>query len=298
LTLATIINYCTNDYRFLGKCIEEARHFSDQILIPVCDHFFDEKPENRLLLDHTYAAHPDCQFIEFAYSSSKLYSPFLSCSPTDDEWPHLWHSTARTIGFLHVKPETEYVLFLDCDEIPDGKRMAEWLKTGEHRQWNALHLVAYFYVLRPHLRAKKLQENPLLARRSALETRLLLHPGERLGTYSSMPEPKKGQARGHDLLPLFHHYSWVRTEEECHQKAATWAHRGEFDWPTLIRQTFRGNGNYFGSTHEFEEIPDVYFDPLSVPIPTEFTHFGSFPHVKKVCSRDIFKMEIRDLACR
>src|SRR3990172_13100448 len=117
---------------------------------------------------------------------------------------------------------------------------------------------------------------------------ILLHPAERQGSYASITGPKKDQARGHDLLPLFHHYSWVRTEEECHQKAATWAHRGEFDWPELIRQTFRGKGNYFGSTHEFEEVPEVYFDPLSVSIPTRPSPSVSFPHVKKVSPHDIF----------
>ena len=295
MTLATIINYCTNDYRFLGKCLEEVHHFSDQVLIPVCDHFFDGTPENRKLLNHTYANFPNCQFIEFAYSPSKLYSPFLSYTLADEEWAHLWHSTSRYLGFLYLKPEIEHVLFLDSDEIPDGRRVAKWLQTNTYKQYNALYLFAYLYVLKSNLRAKKLQNLILFSRTSTLQTRYLLHPGERRSTYLFSPEPKKENVRGADHLPLFHHYSWVRTQEECDQKAATWAHRKEGGWLELIRQTFSGEKKFFGSTHEYEEIAEIYFDPLSVSIPTNFLHKTSFPNVKKVTHEDIFQKEIEIL---
>src|SRR5689334_2116292 len=65
--LGTVISYCTNDFRFIGKCIEEARRFSHSIVVAVADHFFDGVPENRALLNATYQAHPDCLFVEFAY---------------------------------------------------------------------------------------------------------------------------------------------------------------------------------------------------------------------------------------
>lgn len=292
MAFATIINYCTNDFRFIGKCIEEARLFSDQILIPVCDHFFDEKPERRELLNHTYSSYLDCQFIEFAYSSTQLYSPYLTFSSSDIEWTHLWHSTARYIGFLHLKPEIDTVLFLDCDEIPEGNRVAQWLHTDEYKQWNAILFLVYFYALKPNLRAKKLQQVPLLVHRQVLETQFLLHPNEREGIYFSLSEPKKENARGVDFRPLFHHYSWVRTEEECYRKANSWAHRNDVDWPKFIRQTFEGSKKILGSDHEFEEISDVYFDPLSVPLPTNSPPTSSFPNVKKVTHRDIFRMEL------
>lgn len=44
--VATVINYCTNDYKFIGYCIAEAGAFSAQVIVPVCDHFLDGTPEN------------------------------------------------------------------------------------------------------------------------------------------------------------------------------------------------------------------------------------------------------------
>src|SRR3989338_36492 len=105
MTLATILHYCTNDCRFLAKCLEEVRKFSDQIVIPVCDHFFNGQPENRALLNHTYAAHPDCLFIEFAFTPDRHYSPYSTYAPSDYGWIRLWNQISRYIGFLHVRSE-------------------------------------------------------------------------------------------------------------------------------------------------------------------------------------------------
>ena len=131
MKLATVISYCTNDYRFIHKCIEEARKFSDQIVITVCDHFFNGLPEDRRLLEHTYARHPDCHFIEFAYSN-RLYNPYLNITPDDEQWMAYWHATSRHIGYLHLAPEIDTVFFLDSDEIVETnvKRGFTFAKCG------------------------------------------------------------------------------------------------------------------------------------------------------------------------
>ena len=40
---ATIINFCSNDYSYLRHCIDGVKPFSSQVIVPVCDHFFDGK---------------------------------------------------------------------------------------------------------------------------------------------------------------------------------------------------------------------------------------------------------------
>ena len=291
----TVICYCTNDYRFIDKCIAEAKLFSDQIVIPVCDHFFNGEPENRLLLEETYAAHPDCTFVEFAYTPGKLYSPFPTYTPSDTGWIRLWHQTARYIGFLHLKPQIEQVLFLDCDEIPEGDQVLRWLEEGSYRNFNAMRILLYYYALRPTLRAKKLQNLVLLARRASLEPRFFFHPDERYALYRYIEGAKREGVRGVDLKPLFHHYSWVRPSSECLQKADTWGHRDDNDWPDEIRRAFeeKGHKDLFGNADlEFEEIPEPYFDPLSVSIPRQFPPRSGFPHVIKVTPREVFQLEL------
>ena len=84
--IGTIISYCTNDYRFIHRCILEASKFSEQVIVVVCDHFFDGSMENRFLLEKTYEAHPNCQFIEFSYLPDRLYSRYHKLSSDDDDW--------------------------------------------------------------------------------------------------------------------------------------------------------------------------------------------------------------------
>ena len=57
--IAGVINFCTHDAWFLERCIEELSYACDQILIPVCDHFFDGTPENYPLLESLYAKFPE-----------------------------------------------------------------------------------------------------------------------------------------------------------------------------------------------------------------------------------------------
>ena len=90
---------------------------------------------------------------------------------------------------------------------------------------------------------------------------------------------------------MVHHYSWVRTKEECLQKARTWAHRMDEDWPALIENTFNGTAKHLFdlSWHEFEEIDAPFFDPFANPAALKASHRGPFPHVLKIDERALFK---------
>lgn len=290
MKIATIISYCTHDYRFIGKCIEEAKKFSDQIVIPVCDHFYNGAPENRFLLESTYADHPDCEFIEFAYDPNRLYSPYISYTNKDPEWPHLWHATARYIGFLYLRESIDSVLFLDCDEIVEGDLFVKWLQNEEGlKKYNAVKLASYYYVLRCNLRAQKLQELALFARKGAFHSVYFLHPSERHNLFQSLPEPK-------DKIktPLAHHYSWVRPMEENLHKAMTWGHQKDQDWNEIIRSSFAGKKiqEFFGADFEFEEIENPYFDPLSIAVPVGNPSGKRMSHVQKVDHRIILQKEL------
>lgn len=288
-SIATIISYCTNDYRFIAKCIEEAKIFSSQVIIPVCDHFFDGTPENRSLLDHTYAEHPDCKFIEFAYMPDQIYSQYHSIKPDDPDWAIYWAATTRYIGFHYLDLEIESVLFLDSDEIVEGKRFLEWFASDE-LSYDAQRLASYFYALQPNLRAKHVVNLPLLVKKNSFSPLTLFNELERIGAYMSHTGSKREEVVGLDGYPFVHHYSWVRTKEECLWKTRTWSHRNDEDWPTLIEEAFSGKTErLFGSTHEFEKIPNTYFDPFQVSYPFEK---ASKSQVLKINAADLYRKEL------
>lgn len=291
-SIGTIINYCTNDFRFIGKCIEEAKIFSKQIIIPVCDHFFDGTSENRHLLEHTYAQHPDCIFIEFPYLSDRLYSQYHKLGPNDTDWAMFWGATPRYFGFHYLLDEIDTVLFLDSDEIFEGKEFLRWFDSGEHLAYEAIRLGAYYYALKPTLQAKNVVNLPLLVKRNSFAPLTLFNEIDRVGAYMTHFGPKRERVVGLNGFPFVHHYSWVKTKDECLLKARTWGHRNDEDWPALIEEAFQGKmDRLFGTTHEFAEIERGYFDPFQVTFP-EQNPPPPGPHVQYVDERKLRLKEV------
>lgn len=280
--IATIINYCTNDYRFLRYCIEEAQKFSQQIIIPVCSHFFNGEPENRALLEQSYREHSDVQFIEFAYDKEPygIYSPLTS---SDEDWSHYWHSTARYIGFHYVK-NCDFVLFLDVDEIVEADRFIQWLQ--EFKIGDALRFSSYFYFGDPSQRAiDRFPLNALLVRRSCIESpEMILDVLERKGLYDQIQGVKLTEVMGLDGRPLVHHYSWVRTPEELQKKVLTWGHRHDQDWLKLIEEP----SEIFGFKYETVDPAHDVLQKISLSGGTPIS-------VEKVNRKSFFEMTIRQM---
>lgn len=291
--IATIINYCTNDYRFLKGCLDEVRLFSDQIIVVVCDHFFDGSEENRALLNRSYSEHPDVTFVEFAFDEERPYglSPFVS--KNHENWIHYWHSTSRYVGYFFLQEDVETVLFLDVDEICDGKRFREWLDLFPYMNYSALWLSEYFYFREPSNRAKIAFRSGLLVAKAAVTPELLLDEYERRGLFISVKGEKLDLVNGLDGKPLIHHYSWVRTKEELEKKVC-WGHHLELDWKALIEDEFKtpftGEDKIWGLEYE---MVAPFFDPLSISVPKlkkgEKAHY---PNVSSVNRDTITKLSI------
>ena len=190
--ITTVINYCSNDYRFINKCIEEAKKFSYKIIVPVCSHFFDGTPENEALLQLTYSENPSILFIQYDFHPSG-YSPYKRYPPESPEIRHLHHSTSRYIAYFFLPEDSEYVLFIDADEIYEGENFKLWLETAEHTQFNALRIGSYIYfaVGNKIYRGDLPQIFGFLAKKTALTSELLLVEGERFASFKYIKVSKK-----------------------------------------------------------------------------------------------------------
>lgn len=293
-SICTIISYCTNDFRFISKCIEEAKVFSKQIVVVVCDHFFNGEEENRLLLEATYEAHPDCQFIEFAYLPDRIYSKYHSVSPDDKDWAIYWAATTRFVGLQYIDPEIETVLFLDSDEILEGNRFLEWFESGRDQEYEVMRLSSYYYAIQANLQSNLFVNLPLIVQKEKFKGLTLFNGLERIGAYQSHTGPKREYVLGLDDKPFVHHYSWVRTKEEALLKGRSWSHRNDKDWNSLIEDAFetKNTDQIFGSDHTFKEIQSPYFDPLRVKMPQKAN--ASMENVLKINDKDLFRKEIEN----
>lgn len=243
--LSILINFCTNEFAFLGPCLQAARAVSDNVIVSVCDHFFDGKEEDRALLNQAYLEHPSCQFLEYAFEPSRN---FYGNHPTS-----FWHNWGRLLGFSHVSPRSDAILFLDVDEILDSS-FSDWFKTAEHA--DAERLSSYWYFRETRYRAKHREDGVLLARKDKLTKEALMHPFERVGTFFALEGTKKRHVSGKEGNPMIHHYSWVRTKQEMLCKVRTWGHRSDAPWQQLVEQEFShpfsGKDFIYGDT--FQEV--------------------------------------------
>lgn len=289
--IATIVNYCSHDYRFLSLCLKEIETFSSQIIVPVCDHFFDGRKENRDLLELSYQENPSIQFVEFSFDSKKTYG-VREITPEDPDWIHYWHSTSRYIGFYHLNPNIEYVLFLDVDEIPESKRFCEWLKAFSYQEFDAIRFTNFFYFREARYRSQKFGRTALMVKKTSIEPELILDPLERKGLFTSVVGKKIEDVYGLDGLPLFHHYSWVKTKEELLSKI-TWGHHQDKDWKALLEEEFsrpfQGRDVIWNQAYDEVEPPH---DPLTVTVPSIQMQKKSKKNVKYVNQRDIFRMTL------
>lgn len=258
--ISAVISYCSNDYRFLGKCIEESKVFADEIVVTVCDHFFSGKKENHILLRSSYAQYPEVTFIEYRYYPKKFYGS-LSDYPENFSKPlDLWHATARYIGFFHTKGE--YLLFLDSDEIFEGKKMKSWLQSGYYRNYSAMRFLQYFYLHSPEERLKARQIGGLLVKKEGINPSSMIQEYDRAGIFESILAPKKEGIVGLDKQPFVHHYCWVKPTEESLIKLENKTEGNNTnlrDFTTLLKEGY----GFRGKIKERERVSS-YFDPFSV----------------------------------
>ncbi len=291
MKIASSITYCTNDYRYLAKCIEEAKKFSDQIVVITCDHFFCGKRENRLLLNQSYSEHPDLSFVEMTYRKDHLYSEYINRKFTDNDWIDFWYSTTRYISFLFAKKEIDYILFLDSDEIIEGEKFKIWLNTLEYQKYDAMRFLQYYYFRNACFRAKAFQIGGLFLKKGAVRPSQLMDTDDRCGIFHKIEGRKKEKVtlKG---VPFIHHYSWVKTLKESLIKAKYLSNHWERDWIAAVNCEFSKafSGKDF-ENRDYEKVSDIYFDPLQVSLMKKEVE-GPFLHVHKVDMAEIKRREL------
>lgn len=284
--VATVINFCTNEARFLRACIEECRLFSRQILIPVCDHFHDGAEENRRLLEQIYRSFPDCYFLEYPFVPKGISTKvFRDISPA-----HFWHSASRAIACRFLSEEIERVLFLDADEVPEGEKFLTWIFESDYAQHTVQKLANYWYFREPTYRAEAWEDSIVFARKRALNLPLLLHDEERNAIYDLLPNPKRRKVVGSDRQPMFHHFSWVRTKEEMLRKTEKWGHRSDRDWKGLIEAEFFApfSGKDFIHGYRYLECSPLF--GISLEKPPLFPEVSMNERLVRLTEGDLFDL--------
>lgn len=249
--IAAIINFCSNEYSFLKPCIEHLEPICEQIIVSVCDHFFDGKKEDLVFLKKVFSSFPTINFVQYPYLAS-----CFSQKTFKKKGDRIFDSVSRTVGTTILDASIDYVLFIDADEIVDTLRFKTWLKKFPLKNYTALKLSNYWYFREEKYQAKNYEDSLLLVQKKALSKKVLFGPDDRDGIFRRCKGKKLQNTLGVDNKPLFHHYSWVRTKKQMLRKVLSWGHRKERDWKSLVEEEFSRpfNGKDFVHGYEFVTV--------------------------------------------
>ena len=107
--------------------------------------FFDGSEENYALLEDAFRRFPQCTFLGFQFDLQETYHTFSSLFPEHPNWRHEWHNTGRMLSWFYSN--TEYLFFLDCDEIVNQEQFSLWLQHADLQNYSA-HRFAMFWHFR------------------------------------------------------------------------------------------------------------------------------------------------------
>lgn len=256
--IVTLISYCRYERPYIASVVNQALEFSEHVVISAGTHLYSGEVQE---LDSEWH-----DFIEPMIPASHIhrvafvtYDVILSDCPS-----HLNHNNARRVGVERAKElifGPFWALFLDADEVPNGKAVKKWIvQFGSHLENKVVYKLSnYWCFLHPTLISKEYEDSVVLAHSSLLSWGALSHPRERDGLYlyyAGQATVKLSRGiRGLDGLPMFLHLSWVRckmgtgdpfendlslmewvegTRHGLKAKVARWGHCKDTDWVCAI----------------------------------------------------------------
>ena len=246
--ITTVISYCSNDYKFIKKCIDSVVPFSDKVIVTVCNHYFNGEPEDENLITKTIAENENekVKFLHFNYNKDK-----------DVKY---WHNFGRYHAIQHlssISDKSDYILFLDADEVVDTKSFIKWSDAAIYNKYDAIVFECYWYYRDVCYRANTTEIAGLLIKKDKIKPDSIFTHYERWGMFNAISNGIN-HVVSLDNVPMVHHYSWVKTKDEMLIKTRNWGHNKEKNWTKLIEEEFSHefNGTDFVHNYTYKKLEE------------------------------------------
>ena len=254
--ISIVINFCTNEHYFLDACIQQCSIFSDDIVVSYGTRLYDGTPENFALINESKKKHKGVNFVEYEVDPHTDLNQQLGV----DRRPHAyWHNLARWQGFRELRNKA-WMLFIDVDEIPDGKNFLDWLNKTHLDQNTTYKIANYWYYKYVNFQSIFWEDSAILIDAANFTVDNFFGDRERDYTLASANSQKICRFTTDDKgLPLIHHYSWVRTKDQLSFKLKNWGHKDEFNISDeLIEQIFLIPELNIIEHHKYIHVPNIF----------------------------------------
>lgn len=259
--LAIIISYCSNDRIFIDAMLRECQKIgAKQVVVSVGDHTYDMEDEDIAHIEDLAARHPWVQFVLYpVYPLTEIQNPLSNRKGA------YWHNMARIHGCQQLSSEVQWVLFLDADEIPSAEHFKSWYShTNQGRHQKVFKFANYYYFRDPVLQATSWEDSIMLVPRAACCYPVLMNDLERDGIPMITGLACERNVVHFDTkLPMFHHYSWVRSKEAMLWKVQNWGHKDDTDWESKVEREFEREFNVstdrdFVHGYKYVKVPNWF----------------------------------------
>lgn len=222
--VGVVINYSSLEQMFVDAVLRECSKFTHDIVVSYGDRLYNGVPEDTsFVTQYLRRKYPYVKFIEYKVNVAQdmFKLPGVVKRPTA-----YWCNLARWNG-VQALPHVEWFFFIDADEIPEGDRVREWLQHATLDPSYCYKFANYWYFKDVSHQSTTFEDSILFAHKKHLTETSIFHDNERDGILEVCGAPQRRMVHGNDQLPMFHHFSWVRTKQGLAKKLATWAHRDD-----------------------------------------------------------------------
>ena len=244
MKVSVVINYCSIDRKFMPALLKQCLMFSDDIIIVSFDKLFSNVVEPSGDVDNFCSINPT------VIKSRQLKF-------TNDNHPRHFHNLARWEAVHRAK--NDYILFLDADEIPEGKILNHIFENNLVQDYDGVDFRCHWYFRSVNYQAEQKEICGLLINKKVITKDLMFTDSERwsfrqvLGTKYLSDTMYNGQI-------LLHHFSWVRSHTEMLAKISSWGHKFDKDWEFLVNEEFSRpfNGTDFVHGYSYNIVDNVF----------------------------------------
>ena len=241
IKISTVLQYSTIDLRFLNSSLYELSKFSDEIIIPIYDHFFNGEKEDSDKLKKS---------IDIIQSYNKANAYIIKWQGLNYS-PSYYHNLSRLLGTEESK--NDVLFFLDADEIVDADLFNQWMLSDYNKEYT-YWMTCYWYFRLPIYQSKKTESAGLLINKKWCNWNLHVKE-ERQQLFSAVPKLINGDKElilSKYKTPMIHHYSWVRSKEDMIKKVQNWGHKKDKLWVNLVEEEFNREFNGTDFVHGYD----------------------------------------------
>ena len=226
--VSVCINFCVNELPFLKPLLQQCALFSDDVMVLMGDRLCDGSSQKVRVFEGHFNkiySHPSVRFLEYVVDAREWEALRAGGAALRPRAYVL--NLARWTGIVAAKHD--WVFLLDADEIPEGARVREWLGVAGPTldPGHVYKLSNYWYFKSPTNQATTYEDSVMLANKRTLDKKAVFGDHERDSIPKETGAPLHHDVRGVDGLPMFHHYSWVRSKAGLETKIRISAHKDD-----------------------------------------------------------------------